>query len=184
MYNSTGRYILMAIFAVAALVCVFYIQYELAAMAAFMLAFVIWSHFKHSSILLASKRFKSGDYAGAQDLLDEVPNPDRLARNRRGYYEFMRANIALQVEDYEAAEYHFQIASRFPLGGKSEKSFILIHLANLALRKKDAARMRAYIERAKELAGTPRAKDIIDKLELEVAKLEADETAANDRPSN
>jgi hypothetical protein len=174
MYNSKFRHALMAVFAIAAVVCAVYVQYELAAFAGMLLGLMIWSHFKQSSVLLASKYFKSGDHLKASALLDEVPNPDRLARNRRGYYEFMKANIALKQEDYEAAEYHFQIASRFPLGGKSEKSFVLIHLANLAFRKKDAVRMRAYIERGKELAGTPRAKEIIHKLEQEVEKLEAD----------
>lgn len=164
----------MAVFAIAAVVCVVYTQYELAAFAGMLLGLMIWSHFKQSSVLLASKYFKNGDYVKTSELLDEVPNPDRLARNRRGYYEFMKANIALKQEEYDAAEYHFQVASRFPLGGKSEKSFVLIHLANLALRKKDAARMRAYIERGKELAGTPRAKDIIQKLEQEVEKLETE----------
>lgn len=171
MYNTTGRYILMAIFVIAAVVCAIYDQFELAAFAALLLAFVIWSHFKHSSVLMASKHFKNGDHAKAAALLNEVPNPDRLARSRRGYYEFMKANIALKQEDYDAAEYHFQIASRFPVGGQNEKSYVLIHLANLAYRKKDAERMRAYIEKAKELAVTPRSKEIIDKLEREANSL-------------
>lgn len=171
MYNSKGRYALMAAFAIAALACLFYVQYQLAAIAGFLFAFILWSHFKHSSIVLASRYFKDGDYERTEELLDEVPNVDRLARNRRGYYEFMRANIALKREDYEAAEFHFQIASRFPLGGKNDKAFVMIHLANLALRKKDKARAGAYLEKAKELAQTTRANDIIIKIEKEVNSL-------------
>jgi len=108
----------MAIFIIAALACLFYDQYQLAALAGLFFAFVLWSHFKHSSVLLASKYFKNGEYEKAERILAEVPNPDRLARNRRGYYEFMRANIALKKGEYDVAEHHFQIASRFPLGGK------------------------------------------------------------------
>lgn len=171
MYNSKGRYALMALFAIAALVCLFYVQYQLAALAGFLFAFVIWSHFKHSSILLASRYFKNGDHERAEKLLAEVPNPDRLARNRRGYYEFMRANIALKREAYDIAEYHFQIASRFPLGGKNDKAFVLIHLANLALRKKDKERCIAYLSKAKELAVTAKAQDIISKIEKEADSL-------------
>ncbi|MBB2151780.1 tetratricopeptide repeat protein [Pedobacter gandavensis] len=171
MYNNKGRYALMALFLIAAGVCLFYDQIQLAVLAGFFFAFVIWSHFKHSSILLASKYFKNGDYEKTEKILAEVPNPDRLARNRRGYYEFMRANIALKREEYEAAERHFQIASRFPLGGKNDKAFVMIHLANLALRKKDLERTRAYIERAKELATTPRAQEIISKIEQEANRL-------------
>lgn len=171
MYNSKGRYALMAVFVIAAGVCLFYDQIQLAVLAGFFFAFVIWSHFKHSSILLASKHFKNGDYEKTEKILAEVPNPDRLARNRRGYYEFMRGNIALKREDYDVAEHHFQIASRFPLGGKNDKAFVLIHLANLALRKKDALRTKAYIEKAKELAVTPKAQEIINKIEQEANRL-------------
>ena len=171
MYNTKGRYALMAIFTIAALACLFYDQYQLAALAGLFFAFVLWSHFKHSSVLLASKYFKNGEYEKAERILAEVPNPDRLARNRRGYYEFMRANIALKKEEYDVAEHHFQIASRFPLGGKNDKAFVLIHLANLALRKKDGERSRAYIAKAKELASTPKAKDIISKIEIEANNL-------------
>lgn len=171
MFNALGRYTLMAIFAVAVGVCLFYNQNQMAAIAALMGAFVIWSHFKSSSILMASKYFKDGNYVQAAKLLKEVPNPDRLARNRRGYYEFMMGNIALKNGDYEAAEVHFQISSRFPMGGRSDKSFVLIHLANLALRKKDKVRAMAYAEKAKELAGTDRAKQIIIEIEKEANSL-------------
>lgn len=161
----------MALFVIAAGVCLFYDQIQLAVLAGFFFAFVVWSHFKHSSILLASKYFKNGDYERTEKILAEVPNPDRLARNRRGYYEFMRANIALKREEYEDAERHFQIASRFPLGGKNDKAFVMIHLANLSLRKKDLERTKAYVERAKELATTPRAQEIISKIEQEANRL-------------
>ena len=171
MYNANGRYILMAIFAVAVGVCLFYEQHQLAAITGLMCLFVVWSHYKSSSILMASKYFKDGDYERANRLLSEVPNPDRLAKNRRGYYEFMVATIALKMEDYEEAEYHFQIASRFPMGSKTDKSFVMVHLANLALRKKDKVRTLAYAEKARELATTERAKDIISKIEKEANSL-------------
>ncbi|MET1057474.1 MAG: hypothetical protein ABWY16_19325 [Pedobacter sp.] len=171
MFNAAGRYALMAIFVIAAGVCLFYDENQMAAVAGVMFAFVLWSHFKSSSILMASKYFKAGDYEKALKLLKEVPNPDRLARNRRGYYEFMMGNISLKNEDYQAAEYHFQISSRFPLGSKNDKSFILIHLANLALRKKDSVRALAYAEKAKELAGTERTNEIINKIIKEAKSL-------------
>ncbi len=171
MYNAKGRYALMAVFVIAAIVCLFYDQTQLAAFGGLLAAFVLWSHFKHSSIVLASKYYQRGDYEKAERILAEVPNPDRLAKKRRGYYEFMRANMALKKNEFDVAEHHFQIASRFPLGGTNDKAFVLIHLANLALRKKDKERSIAYINRAKELAVTSKAKDIISKIEKEANSL-------------
>jgi len=171
MYNSLGRYALMAVFLPAALVCVFFTQYELAAVAGFLFMFVIWSHFRHSSVLMASKYFKNNEFGKAKLMLDEVPNPERLSKNRRGYYEFMQGNLALKEELWDKAEYHFQLASRFPVGGKTQKSFVLIHLANLALRKKDKEKAEAYVKVARELAETTRSKDIVVKIEKEISKL-------------
>lgn len=167
MYNAKGRFALMAVFAISALVSLYFTQYQLAAIAGFLFAFVLYTHYKHSSVLLASKYFKNADYDKTEQILAEIGNPDRLARNRRGYYEFMRANIALQRDDFETAEFHFQIASRFPLGGKNDKAFVLIHLANLALRKKDPERAKAYVAKAKELATSSRAQEIIKIIEKE-----------------
>lgn len=172
MYNAKGRYILMAMFLIAAVVFLVYKLEELAAIAAMFFGFVLWSHFKQSSILLASKYYHKGDYANAERVLMEVPNPDRLAKNRRGYYEFMMGNILLKRNGFEDAERHFQIASRFPLGGKNDKAFVMIHLANLALRKKDKERMLAYLGHAKTLAVTPKAQEIIIKLETEANNLQ------------
>lgn len=171
MYNAKGRYALMAVFAISALVSLYFLQYQLASIAGFLFAFVLYTHYKHSSVLLASKYFKDADYEKTEKILEEIGNPDRLAKNRRGYYEFMRANIALQREDFEKAEFHFQIASRFPLGGKNDKAFVLIHLANLALRKKDVERAKTYIEKAKELATSSRAQEIIKIIEKEANSL-------------
>ncbi|WP_432712398.1 hypothetical protein [Pedobacter sp.] len=171
MFSKKGRYILMVATAIAALGCLLYLEYQLASFLVLMLALLIWSHFKQSSVLLASKHFKNGDYEATENALDEVPDPERLAKNRRGYYEFMRANIALHREEYDDAEYHFQLASRFPLGGKTDKVFVLIHLANLALRKKDKVRILAYLDIAKDMASTPKAKEIINKIEKEANSL-------------
>jgi hypothetical protein len=171
MYNTASRYALMAVLAISVLVSLFFAQYQLAAIAGFLFCFVLWTHFKQGPILLASKYFKNADYERTEKILKEVSNPDRLAKNRRGYYEFMMANIALHKEDFEKAEYHFQIASRFPLGTQNDKAYVLIHLANLALRKKDGERVNAYIVRAKELANTSRAKDIIKTIEKEASLL-------------
>jgi hypothetical protein len=171
MYNAKGRYALMAAFIIATIACLIYKEQSLAALMAMFFAFLLWSHYKQSSILLASKYFKKGDFESTERILKEVPNPDRLAKNRRGYYEYMQGNIALRREDFDLAERHFQIASRFPLGGRNDKAFVLIHLANLALRKKDKERVLAYVSRAKELVQTPKAQEIINKIEKEAKSL-------------
>ena len=173
MFDSKSRYALMAVFGLSSLVCLFYDQLQLGLLAILLACFVLWSHFKHGSVLMASKHFKNSDFLKARKFLAETKNPERLAKSRRGYYEFMQGNMALRDEDYKQAEFHFQIASRFPIGGKNEKSYVLIHLANLALRKRDTVRAGAYVEKAKGLAISARSNEIINKIEKEIKKIEA-----------
>ena len=162
---------MLVAFGLTALISVYYTQYELASILGFFFCFIIYSHYKHSSVVMASKYYESKDFVKAKALLAEVANPERLAKNRRGYYEFMQGNIALKDQDFEEAEYHFQLASRYSVGGKNQKAYVLIHLANLALRKKNKERAEAYTKLAKELAVTSRSKEILVKIEKEISQL-------------
>lgn len=171
MYSAIVRYILIGFAVVSSIIFASYREIELSAASVFLAIFILWSHYRHSSVLLASKYFKNKDYENTRKYLDEVPNPDKLAKNRRGYYEFMLGNIALQEEDYLAAEYHFQVATKFPIGGKNDKSYVLIHLANLALRNKDSEKLEVYLKHAKELAVSSKAKDLIQKIEKQASTL-------------
>lgn len=143
-------------------------QYELAALAALFVVLVVRSHFKDGTVVLAAKAFRQGNYDKAEVLLNEIRNPDYLRRKRRGYYEFILANIALQRREFDDAEIHFQIATRFPLSSENDKGLVLMHLANLNLRKKDYRRVRAYVDRAKEMRTGERVKNIIKKIEKEI----------------
>ena len=171
MYSAWVRHILMAFAIGAAAVFAFVHEFELASASGFLFLFILWSHFRHGSVLLASKYFKNGNYEKTEKALAEIGNPDRLAKNRRGYYEFMLANIALKRENFVDAEQHFQIASKFPLGGKNQKSYVLIHLANLAVRNHDPERAAKYAERARELAATTRATDLLTRIDKEIERL-------------
>ncbi|HWL00480.1 MAG TPA: hypothetical protein VNQ55_11050, partial [Parapedobacter sp.] len=88
----------------------------------------------------------------------------------RNYYEFMCGNLALKVADYDAAERHFQIASRLPFRRPNDKAIILVNLANINLRKKDYERVKAYVELARKLEVTSRVAQIINKIENEIPK--------------
>ncbi len=143
-------------------------SYELSALCGLLAALVVRSYYKDGTVVLAARAFKNNDYDKAERLLKQVINPDYLRKKRRGYYEFILGNIALKKQDMEAAETHFQISSRFPLSSENDKGIILMHLANINLRKKDFKRVRAYVERAKELNVSSRIQEIIKKIEKEI----------------
>lgn len=170
MISTKVRFAVLALAVICLGVALYLAAYEPAALLALAIALLIRGYFKDGTVVLAAKAFRNKDYDKAERLLKEIKNPDYLRKNRRGYYEFILGNVALHRQDYEEAETHFQIASRFPLGSENDKGIVLVHLANLNLRKKDYVRVRAYIEKARELKISARIEDIIEKIEQEIQK--------------
>src|SRR5690606_6361332 len=109
--------------------------YQVAAMVGGAMGYLIWSHYREGTVFIATQAFQNKDYEKARRLLADINKPEYLRKGRRNYYEFMCGNIALKAEDYDAAERHFQIASRLPFRRPNDKAIILVNLANINLRK-------------------------------------------------
>jgi tetratricopeptide (TPR) repeat protein len=142
--------------------------YEISAVIVLMIGFLIWGYFREGTVVMAAREFHAKNYEEAEILLKEIEDPDRLGRHRRGFYEFIYANLELHKHNYEEAEKHFQIASRFPLRNQNDKAIVLVHLANINLRKKDKEKAKAYVEKAKTFKISARVKNIIEKIESEI----------------
>jgi len=144
--------------------------YEISAVVGIGIGLLIWGYFREGTVVMAAREFHAKNYETAEELLKEIDDPDRLGKHRRGFYEFIYGNIELHRHNYEEAEKHFQIATKFPLRNQNDKAIVLVHLANISLRKKDLERARAYTEKAKTYKITARVKDIIQKIESEINK--------------
>lgn len=142
--------------------------YEVTAATFLMIGFLIWGYFREGTVVMAAREFHAKNYEEAEILLKEIEDPDRLGRHRRGFYEFIYGNLELHKHNYEEAEKHFQIASRFPLRNQNDKAIVLVHLANINLRKKDKEKAKAYVEKAKTFKISARVKNIIEKIESEI----------------
>lgn len=170
MLTSKIRWIVVGFALVLSLIALYQQQYQAAGLAGLGIGYLIWSHYREGTVFLATQAFQKKDYEKTQRLLDDIKHPERLRKRRRNYYEFMSGNMALQAEDYAAAERHFQIASRLPFRRPNDKAIILVHLANLNLRKKEYDRVRAYIDVARKLEVSSRISQIINKIENEIPK--------------
>ena len=146
--------------------------YEISAAIGIGIGLLIWGYFREGTVVMAAREFHLKNYQAAEELLKEITDPDKLSRHRRGFYEFIYGNLELQRNNWAEAENHFQIASRFPLRNQNDKAIVLVHLANLNLRKKDPERAAVYLEKAKTFKISSRVKSIIQNIEQEIKKFE------------
>jgi hypothetical protein len=144
--------------------------YEISAVIGIGIGLLVWGYFREGTVVMAAREFHHKNYQAAEELLKEISDPDKLSRHRRGFYEFIYGNLELQRNNWVEAEKHFQIASNFPLRSQNDKAIVLVHLANLNLRKKDPARATVYAEKAKTFKISSRVKNIIQNIEQEIKK--------------
>ncbi|WP_083257236.1 tetratricopeptide repeat protein [Arcticibacter eurypsychrophilus] len=170
MITNKVRFILIALAVVLLAWTITKQEYQASALVALGILLLIISYLRDGTVVLAARSFQRNDYDKTEKLLQEIKYPERLRAKRRGYYEFIYGNIELKRLNYEEAERHFQIASRFPLRNGNDKAYVMVHLANLSLRKHESDRAEAYLVKARELKTSSRVKDIILKIEKEIQK--------------
>lgn len=170
MMTSKIRWIVVAAAATLMIGALMKNEQQLVVLTAGGIGYLIWSHFREGTVFLATQAFQNKDYEKVKFYLDDIKNPGYLRKGRRNFYEFMRGSLALQEEDFESAEMHFQIASRLPFRRSNDKAIILVQLANLNLRKEDYERVSAYVELARGLEVSSNVAQIINKIENEIPK--------------
>lgn len=168
MFTKKVRLLVVGIFILVLGWTMYQQVYEVSIITFLGICLLIWGYFREGTVIMAAREFHAKNYDRAEELLKEIENPAHLGKNRRGFYEFIYGSIELHRTNFEEAERHFQIASRFKLRNSNDKAIVFIHLANINLRKKDTARALAYLEKTKSLQVTSRVKQLTEKIELQI----------------
>lgn len=168
MFTKKVRILVIGIFFLILAWTMYQQVYEISIIIGFGVCLLIWGYFREGTVIMAAREFHAKNYDRAEELLKEIENPAHLGKHRRGFYEFIYGSIELHRANFETAERHFQIASRFKFRNSNDKAIILIHLANINLRKNDKERALAYLEKTKSLKVTFRVKQLTEKIELQI----------------
>ena len=172
MFTNKARLLVAVVFGALLLFFVYKHTYELAAVALLFIILLIWGYFKEGPIILAAKYFHKKDYDKAEELMNQISNPQWLSKKRRGFYEFIMGGICMQKQDFEAAEQHYELAAQYPLRTINDHVAALVHVANISIRNGRYDKARAYLQLAKDKQAqvTAKMKSIIEKIEEELNK--------------
>jgi tetratricopeptide (TPR) repeat protein len=170
MFTNTARIFLIGLFLAMGLFFSYQHVYQLMGACLLFIALLIWGYFKEGTVIMAAKSFHKKDYVKSEALLKQITNPEWLAKKRRGFYEFIMGGVALQKQDYDAAERHYELAAQFPLRSVNDHVAALVHVANINIRQHNYDKAAAYIQLANKNREKINAKmkDVITKLETEL----------------
>ncbi len=170
MFTNRARQLVIAVFILVLLFSIYERAFEISGIALLAIGVLLWGYFKEGTVILAAKDFHDKNYEQTETLLRQIARPDLLAKKRRGYYEYMMGGIALQKQDFEAAEKHYEIAAQYPLRSVNDHVAALVHVANISLRNHRFDKAEAYLGLAKKQESnlTAKMREVILKLEQEI----------------
>ncbi len=170
MFTNRARQLVIAVFILVLLFTIYEQAYEITGIALLAIVVLLWGYFKEGTVILAAKDFHDKNYDKTEALLRQIAQPKWLAKKRRGYYEYMMGGIALQKQDFEAAERYYEVAVQYPLRSVNDHVAALVHVANISLRQHNFDKAEAYLSLAKKQENNLTSKmcEVIIKLEKEI----------------
>ena len=129
-------------------------------------ALLIFTHFFIGPLRLIQEHLESGDFEGAEKVLNTIWFPNLLYKPVRSVYHTLRGNLAMMKQDFDSAETHMK--KSLSLGGSSMKEAEgsnKLQLGMMSLQKGDMKQGESMIRQAIK-AGIP------DKESLSLAYLQ------------
>ncbi|RYY29210.1 MAG: tetratricopeptide repeat protein [Sphingobacteriaceae bacterium] len=145
MFTNRARQLVIFVFILVMLFSLYQQAFEITGLALLAIGVLVWGYFKEGTVILAAKDFHDKNYDKTENLLLQIAKPAWLSKKRRGYYEYMMGAIALQKQDFDAAESHYEVAAQYPLRSVNDHVAALVHVANINVRQHRFDKAEAYL---------------------------------------
>ena len=119
---------------------------------AFALYFValvaVVSHFLFGPMRLIQGYMEDGDIDGAQKILDSIRFPNLLIKPVRSVYYFLKSNLAMFKQDFDAAETMMKKSLSLGMPMKETEGAAYFQLGTIAMQKSNMRQAEEYIRKA------------------------------------
>lgn len=132
-------------------------------------ALVISGYFRNGTVYIAFRQLRKGNVQQAEKHLLKVRKPALLSKSQRSYYHFTAGCIALNKQQLDAAEEHFNTALSLGLRTSNDICIATLNLAIVALERKDLESAQDILKRAKKIKHKPGLQPEIERVEGELA---------------
>ncbi len=135
--------------------------------------FLLIGGFSENPERIAFRKVNDGDLKSASDLLLRVKKPERLPSERRAYFELASAMLAVHRGNNALAEDHLHVALKNRLRSPNDRAVALATLAQLLIARDAPIEARPLLKEARGLAGTAKARQVVDQVAASIETPEA-----------
>jgi len=131
----------------------------------------IFLYFKNEFILLAFLKLRKQDFAGAQQWLDKIKNPETaLVRKQQGYYNYLLGIMSSQTNLIQAEKY-FKKAIQLGLSMDMDLAVAKLNLAGVAMSRRRKLEATTLLNEAKKLDKQGMLKEQITMMKDQMKKM-------------
>ncbi len=112
---------------------------------------ILLLYFKNEVIVMAFLKLRKQDFAGAQQWLNKIKNPEAaLVKKQQGYYYYLSGLMVVQ-SNLNLAEKHFKKAIELGLNMDEDLALAKLNLAGIAMTKRRKQEATLLLNEAKKL---------------------------------
>lgn len=112
---------------------------------------ILLLYFKNEVIVMAFLKLRKQDFAGAQQWLNRIKNPEAaLVKKQQGYYYYLSGLMVVQ-SNLNLAEKHFKKAVELGLNMDEDLALAKLNLAGIAMTKRRKQEATLLLNEAKKL---------------------------------
>ena len=112
---------------------------------------ILLLYFKNEVIVMAFLKLRKQDFAGAQQWLNKIKNPEAaLVKKQQGYYYYLSGLMVVQT-NLNLAEKHFKKAVELGLNMDEDLALAKLNLAGIAMTKRRKQEATMLLNEAKKL---------------------------------
>ncbi|HKO57110.1 MAG TPA: hypothetical protein VJ276_14630 [Thermoanaerobaculia bacterium] len=126
---------------------------------------LIVGYLRQGTVWLAFRAQRQGRTSRSKKLLEQIANPDRLSRQNRAYYYFLRGIHTIEAAEYAAADALLEHAPVGDLRTDNDRSMATALRAAAALALGDRDRAKIHLLTAREYPRRPEVTALLDEIE-------------------
>jgi tetratricopeptide (TPR) repeat protein len=165
MFTPLSRLLLLLLCAALSVTAAVYGIWSLLFIATIGSTILLWGYFRTGSVKLALAKIRTEEYEEAEKVIGHTTNPERLTKEQKAYYLFVKGFIARHKDNFEEARIYLEECLDGGLKNQNDIAMALLALTDMEMVKKNKGKAKEYFLQMKDLKVKPSLMPSIRKMQ-------------------
>lgn len=151
MFTPFSRFLILILCVILSAIGAYLGIWTFLILSTFISLFILYGYYNVGTVFLALGKMRKNDFVKAATLLDQIKNPDRLNKNYRSYFYFIRGIIAHEEDQFLDSKTCLLEALSIGIKKESDRAMALLALTDMEMVNKNESQARNYFVQIKNL---------------------------------